>query len=101
MLSRSRDTVSIHYISGMVKEGLPELKISWKYQPSQPGLPGPKGLKKEAHRDYEWVTIEIVMKMNWWGSAPNPDKESSAAPEGRPGGGSFRVDAIVQSYFQY
>jgi len=40
---------------------------------------------------------EIVKKMSLWGSAPNPDEESSAAPEGRPGGGSVGVDTIVHS----
>ena len=32
------------------------------------------------------------------GSAPNPDYESPAAPEGRPGGGSVCVDAIAHSF---
>ena len=45
-----------------------------------------------------WLgNYEIVKKMSLWGSAPNPDEESSAAPEGRPGGGSVGVDTIVHS----
>ena len=44
-----------------------------------------------------WFGNYDIVKISLWGSAPNPAEESSAAPEGRPGGGSVGVDTIVHS----